>query len=113
MPNELYWEGDCHLTKSYRKMNKIKTKQSNQELWLQGMYFYEALIDVSPLLNAFAKNPKPTPYPSEPFAITQEEVDEREIRAQKKLFDEGIQRAKTWATETNASLKAGKEEDNE
>ena len=53
---------DCELVKYYRKAAKIKQDLDNQNAWLQGAYFYEALADVSPILHAFAKKgTKPIP----------------------------------------------------
>lgn len=48
---------------------------------MQGMYVYEAICDVSPILHAFAKKgTKPEPYAKEPYAITESEIREREER---------------------------------
>ena len=43
MTPEQYWDGDPTLTKYYRKADEIKKERLNEELWLQGMYIYEAL----------------------------------------------------------------------
>jgi hypothetical protein len=76
MTYDQYWNDDCALTKYYRKADEIKRSQKNQELWLQGMYIYEALCDVSPILHAFAKSgTKPRPYPERPYAITKSEIE--------------------------------------
>lgn len=41
-------------------------------MWLQGMYFYEALCDVAPVMQAFAKKgTKVHPYAEQPYAITE------------------------------------------
>ena len=71
MTPEQYWDGDPVLAKYYRKSDEIRRKRRNEELWLQGMYIYEALCDVSPVLHAFAKRgSKPVPYPDHPYALT-------------------------------------------
>ena len=82
MTPEQYWDGDATLAKYYRKAEKIRNEKRNQELWLQGMYIYEALCDVAPILQAFAKKgTKPRPYSSAPYALTAEERDaEREAK---------------------------------
>ena len=46
MTYDQYWNDDCQLVKFYRKAHKLKNEQKNQELWLQGMYIYEALCNV-------------------------------------------------------------------
>ena len=85
MTPEQYWDGDCTLTKYYRKAEEIRNEKRNQELWLQGMYIYEALCDVSPIMNGFAKKgTKPHPYSDRPYSITREDrEEERKLKEQK------------------------------
>ena len=82
MTPEQYWDGDPTLVKYYRKSDEISRERRNQELWLQGMYVYEALCDVAPVLHAFAKRGvKPTPYSDHPYALTsRERADEKKLR---------------------------------
>ena len=82
MTPEQYWDGDPLLAKFYRQADEIRQKRKNQELWLQGMYIYEALCDVAPVLQAFAKKgTKPTPYPDRPYSLTtKDREDERKLR---------------------------------
>ena len=69
------------MVRAYRKAQEFKDKRKNQELWLQGMYVYEAICDVSPILHAFAKKgTKPEPYAKEPYPITEADIREREER---------------------------------
>lgn len=75
-----YWNGDCELVKYYRKADWIRKRERNAELWLQGMYVYEAILDLAPILRAFVKNPKPEPYSKEPYPMTDKEKREREER---------------------------------
>jgi hypothetical protein len=77
MTYDQYWNDDCQLTKYYRKAHELENSRKNQELWLQGMYIYDALCKVSPVLNAFAKTgTKPLPYPDKPYPITNKEIEE-------------------------------------
>lgn len=82
MTYDQYWNDDCQLVKFYRKAHKLKNEQKNQELWLQGMYIYEALYNVSPVLHAFAKRgTRPLPYPEKPYSLTKEgNKQEKEIQ---------------------------------
>ena len=69
----------------YRKAEEMRQKRKNQELWLQGMYIYEALCDVAPVLHAFAKRgTKPVPYPDHPYSITSKEREAEEERKRKR-----------------------------
>jgi hypothetical protein len=85
MSPEQYWDGDPTLAKYYRQADEIKQNRRNQELWLQGMYIYEALCDVSPVLNAFAKKgTKPTPYVDHPYPLsTKDREAEKKLREQR------------------------------
>lgn len=115
MPYELFWNGDCRLTESYRRAEEIKLRKKNQDLWLQGMYIYEALCDVSPVLQAFAKKgTKPTPYSSEPYAITEQQIRERREREERLRYEKTKAKMASWAARTNSqiAIRAGKEVDN-
>ena len=90
MTPEQYWEGDCTLVKYYREAEEIRNDRRNQELWLQGMYIYEALCDVAPVLRAFvAKGAKPTPYSSKPYPLNNKQVQQNEEEKQRALVEKG------------------------
>lgn len=68
MTYDEFWYGDAYRTKFYRDAYKLKVRQKDEELWQQGMYIYEALCEVSPVLHAFCKKgTKPLPYSSKPY----------------------------------------------
>ena len=83
MTPEQYWDDDPMLAKWYRQAEEMRQKRKNEELWLQGMYIYEALCDVSPILQAFAtRGTKPVPYPDHPYSITTKDMEaEKERKA--------------------------------
>lgn len=111
MTYDQYWNDDCQLVKYYRKAHKLKNEQKNQELWLQGMYIYEALCNVSPVLHAFAKRgTRPLPYPEKPYSLTKEETkQEKEIQEKvnrqkaKAVFEAWASRLKLPNTERQKS----------
>ena len=82
MTYDEFWDKDVRLVEVYRKASELRDKKRNQELWLQGMYVYEALCDASPLFRFSMKGGtvKPQPYTKEPYPITEAEVKEREAR---------------------------------
>lgn len=82
MTYDEFWNQDVALVGVYRKAQSLRDKRQNQELWLQGMYIYEALCDASPLFRFSMKKGtvKPEPYVKEPYPITAEEVKAREER---------------------------------
>ena len=53
MSYEEFYEKDVYLVKIYRKMDKIREEKKNAEMWIQGMYIYEAISTT--LYNMFAK----------------------------------------------------------
>ena len=83
MTYDEFWNQDVRLVETYRKAMELRDRRRNQELWLQGMYIYEALCDASPLFRFSMKGEtiKPEPYVKEPYPITPAEAREREERA--------------------------------
>lgn len=100
-----YWNGDVWAVKHYRDAEKERQKHKNAEFWLQGMYIYEALCDVSPILHAFAqKGTKPIAYRSEPYPLTaDEETAEVDREKEQREENERLQ-AKIYM---NQMLRAG------
>lgn len=68
MTYEQYWEMDCQMVKYYREAYELRREVANQDAWIQGMYIYEALVDVAPYLRAFGAK-KPVPYRKEPYEL--------------------------------------------
>ena len=90
MTYEQYWEGDCTLVKYYRQAEEMRNEKRNQELWLQGMYVYEAICDASPVLHAFAKKgTKPIPYSAKPYPLNDKQAKREEEEKQRKLAEKG------------------------
>ncbi len=90
MTEEQYWDKDCTLVAAYRKAEEFRMNRRNQEMWLQGAYFYDALCRVSPILHAFAKKgTKPVPYLSEAYALTEKQVELKEEKHAKGVYDKG------------------------
>lgn len=80
MTYEQFWEGDPTMTKFYLDAYTLKEKREADKLrwtmWEQGLYVYEAICDVSPVLRAFSKATKPLPYPKKPYGWEKEETKE-------------------------------------
>lgn len=89
MTYEQYWYGDVWMVGAFREAERIRQERMNAEAHLQGMYFYDALLDVAPVLHAFTKKgTKPRPYPKKPYELfssekknQEEELSEEELRA--------------------------------
>lgn len=79
MSYDMYWNGDVSAAVDYRKAEEYRIKRRNEEMWMQGLYVYNAICSVSPVLHAFAKSgTKPQPYMSEPFPITREQETKKQ-----------------------------------
>lgn len=102
MTYEQYWNGDPNLVKYYRQADELKTDKKNQELWLQGMYIYEALCDVSPILQAMAKKgTKAHPYSDKPYAITEKQRRRELEEKERKVADKGKRMMEMFMKQTN------------
>ncbi len=105
-----FWNEDCCLVKYYRKAYELQRERKNQELWLQGMYIYEAIGDMSPVLKAFAKkNTKPLKYPSEPYAITQQEIEKRKQAKERAAYERMKAKTNSFAIKFNANYQRKEE----
>lgn len=80
-----YWDDDAELTRVYREAEDLRTAKVNHQLWLQGLYFYQALGTA--LSNAFAsKGSTPSKYIEKPLAVTRaERKAEREEKEREKI----------------------------
>ena len=88
MTYEQFWEGKPSLTVYYRKANELKRKERNQELWLQGLYIYNAIGAFAEILPAFPKKgAKVHPYMEEPMPLTEKENKERVERKQQEKME--------------------------
>ncbi len=88
MTEEQYWDRDASLVEYYRKAEEIRRDRVNQEFWLQGMYIYDSLLRVSPILQAFAKKgTKPKPYVDEPYPISKKMMEDAELKKEKAQQD--------------------------
>ena len=83
MSYDEYWYGDAYLVKFYRDSYKLKMRYDDVFMWKQGMYIYEALCDVSPILHAFSKKgTKPLQYRTKPIS---EETKENKTEKEKDI----------------------------
>ena len=83
MTSSEYWEGDPKLTQYYRKAYKLKQEEFNNNAWLQGMYFYDALSTA--LHNALrGKNTQARDYTKQPYDFKQKETPEKEAEIAEK-----------------------------
>ena len=110
MTEEQYWDGDCTLVIYYREAEEIRKERRNQEMWLQGMYVYDAIARISPILHAFAKKgTKPQPYVEEPYAITKRTVEDAEERRAKAKSEKGVRYMEALMVKNNKRFEGRQE----
>ena len=87
MSYEQYWEQSPRLAIAYRKAYRLKHETENEQAWLQGLYFYDAVAVC--LANAFGgKSAKKQNYLERPidiFPLTEEEKKQREAEENEKM----------------------------
>ena len=106
MSRKEYWHGEAELTKVYRKAYEMQRDRRNHELWLQGLYVYEALIDASPLYHDFIKGkPKPLPYSKEPYPITETQARAKLEREERLRAERQKAAVEAWAKRVNSQIK--------
>lgn len=109
MTEEQYWDRDSTLVKSYRKAEELRKERVNQEMWLQGMYIYDAISRLSPILRAFAKKgTKAQPYTEEPYPISKKTVEEAKLKKEKAKSEKGLRYMQAHMIQANKQLQERK-----
>ena len=106
MTPDQYWNGDPYLARAFRKADELRMERKNQELWLQGMYIYEAICDASPILHDFAKKgTKPHPYVDKPYPITEKQHKRNAVDKEREKFDKGKKLMEAFMKANNSRFK--------
>ena len=112
MSYNLYWRGDCAAVIAYRRAYELERRRTERDLWRQGLYVYEALLDCTPVLHAFAgRGAKPLPYPSEPHPATLKDAQEAEERHKREEYEKQKATIEQWARDVQR-LRQRKEDGN-
>lgn len=108
MTYDQFWKDDVTIATQYLKAYKLKMKRETEitewNIWKQGMYIYEALCDVSPVLHAFAKQgTKPLPYSKMPYGMEEHEKNINNEPTEQEVKNERLKAQiffKNWARAT-------------
>lgn len=104
MSYDEYWNGSAERTRAYREAHKIKTRQLNQQLWLEGIYMSHAIsATVGNMLSS--KSAKKIEYLREPLPLTAAEQEEQQERERKRMVERMKQSMIVFAEEHNRKLK--------
>ena len=102
MTEEQYWDKDCLLVKYYREAEELRNEKLNQQAWLQGMYIYDALNRVAPILHAFAKKgTKAQPYVEQAYPISKRSAQEAKENEEKAKAQKGIRFMEAYMVQNN------------
>lgn len=84
MTYDEFWNQDVAMVRAYRKAHELKRRQQNEMLWMQGWYIRDALL--STVGNMFSgKGSAPIEYPTEPYPVTVEQVEEKKEQEHKRM----------------------------
>ena len=90
------------MVKYYRRADEIRQERKNQDAWLQGMYIYDAMLRVSPILRAFAeKGTKPEPYLSEAYPISQKAAKEQNKKKERNNNEKALRYMQAFMAANN------------
>jgi hypothetical protein len=84
MSYEQYWERDPYLVRAYQEAHELYREQKNQEMYMQGLYNFDAfraVIDMFSWGLGGKKGAKPSPYRDYPIPVTEREKKAEKQRA--------------------------------
>lgn len=104
MTADEFWHGEPYMAAIYRKAHEMRNDERNQELWLQGLYIYDAVAVA--LANGLSKRGVPKQaYLDKPLRIRPLTEAEKEAEARKER--EKITRQFEWLiSQQNARKRA-------
>ena len=109
MTYEQYWDGDMDMTIPYRHLLDRRRQWQNQMLWLQGKYFYDALVAVMPALSIKTKHAQIEKYTEEPYPLSEKEVRENRERKERVQYEKNLNYMRSFMAQTNARFEQKKE----
>lgn len=88
-----YWDGDPWLFSAYREAERIAREKRAWDRWSMGLYVYDAIGRLVPVLNPFSKKHKAEPFPERPYEVSgDEEAEKTPVELEKEAHD----RTKAW-----------------
>ena len=105
-PDE-FWHGDSSLTAAYRDAYKLKQKNLNWQLWMQGLYIYDA-VAVAVGNNLSKKGAKRLEYLKEPLEIFEKTEAEKKVE-EEKARQKVIAQLNQWKARWDRAQKKKKE----
>ena len=94
-----YWDEDVWLVSAYKKAECLRNQKRSEEMWLQGLYNFNAFSVALSNLNFGKKKKKPNEYMKEPIRLlplTKAEKRKKMEDEQAKVIDYFNKLAKKW-----------------
>ncbi len=88
MSYDEFWHGEPERVNYYKRAYDIRKEIINNEMWLQGLYIYQALMATSTY--TFGSKNNPPKYYEEPIPINTQAQKEREKREYEKEKQEAL-----------------------
>lgn len=90
---EQYWYGDVRMTRSFYEAYRLRKKEENERLWLQGAYFFDGLnAALTNFGNALAgsKRKQMAEYAKKPYEIFKEPLsaEDKQAEEQRKIQEQ-------------------------
>lgn len=92
MSYDEYWNGPAWLARVYRENYILRKRDEEWARWRQGIYIFNALLAVAPVIRPFTKDAKPGKYLDEPLPITKKEAREREEARERAGYEKALAR---------------------
>lgn len=100
---EQYWFGDVRMTASFIEAHRLKRREENERLWLQGMYFFDGMSRI--MNNVFAeKGSQHQDYPDKPYPLFEGEKTPEELEDQEEAEE---MRARAYMLQMDMALGRG------
>lgn len=111
MSYELFWEGEPQAVIAYRKSQRIRERRNNDEMWVQGLYFREALAEIESSFSPYVKNSdkKKQKYPKKPYSTSKEERKQTSMSEEERKYKAMQAHVKNYAKKFNEQYELRKE----
>lgn len=84
MTYEQYWYDDATISRAFLEAYRLRKREENERLWLQGMYFYDGMSRA--ISNAFGKkSAKKHDYPDKPYPLYEKQKTKEEIERENEI----------------------------
>lgn len=113
MTYDQFWDGDVFMAPMFRKAYEIRLDMENLAQWKQGLYIYDAICAVAPILRAFSKAKRPLPYPKEPYDMNTKASEMRQEEREKKQFDKNKAKMETFMLAFNKQFTEKQQKNNQ